>query len=212
MKFFYNPISTYSQKALMALLEKGVSFEPQVVNVMSPEGRAAYEALYPLGKIPLLVDDDGTLLPESSAIVEFLELRFAGQGTRLLPSDPRAAVEARRWDRFADCMLNEPMSKIFFDGRKPAEQRDPAGVKDAFATVQKGMAYLDAHLAKNTWLAGEFSLADCSAAPPLFYLKNVAPYESFKNVTAYASRLLERPSYLKVMSEAMPILKALMGG
>ena len=211
MKFYYNPISTYSQKALVAFFEKGVAFEPNVVNLMSPEGRASYEQVYSVGKIPVLVLDDGSLLTESTAIVEYLELTHAKEGTRLLPVDANAALQTRRWTAFADCMLNETMQKIFFDGRRPADKRDPLGVEQATESLEKGLAFLDAHLAKNTWLAGtEFSMADCAASPPLFYLKQLHPFDKFANVKAYAARALERPAYLKVMAEAMPILQAMM--
>ncbi len=213
MKFYYNPISTYSQKALIALYEKGVAFEPHVVNLMSPEGRASYEEVYTVGKIPVLFLDDGSLLSESSAIVEYLELTHPNAGPHLVPADRNAALQTRRWTSFADSMLNETMQKIFFDTRRPAEKRDPLGVAQATAALEKSLAFMDAHLAKNQWLAGaEYSMADCAATPPLFYLKNLHPFEKFTNVTAYAARALERPAYLKVVAEAMPILQAMMKG
>ncbi|NUP09571.1 MAG: glutathione S-transferase family protein [Polyangiaceae bacterium] len=213
MKLYYNPVSSYSQKALMALYEKNVTFTPVVVNLMDPAGRAELEKIYPVGKVPVLIEDEGRVVPESSIIIELLDQRFPDTGPRLLPTDPALALETRRWDRFVDCYVNEPMQKVFFDGMRPEDKRDAFGVAQARGLLTKACTALDAHLATRTWLNGEaLSLADCGAAPCLSYLRMLQPYDTFKHLTAYAGRLLERPSFVRISKDAEPILKAMQAG
>jgi glutathione S-transferase len=210
MKLYYSPVSSYSQKALMAFYEKNISFTPEVVNLMDPAGRAEYEKFYAVGKVPTLVDDAGELVPESSIIIEYLDQKYPNNPPRLVPEEPKAALQARRWDRFCDQYLNDPMQKIFFDGFRPADKRDALGVAQAKGLLTKACTILDQHLAGKTWLTGEtFSIADCSAAPSLGYLRMVQPFDSFKNVASYAGRLFERPSFVRCQKEAEPILKAM---
>ena len=212
MKLHYNPVSSYSQKALMAFFEKNVAFTPSIVNLMDPTARAEYEKTYPIGKVPMLVDDDGKQVPESSVLIELLDQRYPANPPRLIPEDRAAALETRRWDRFCDNYLNEPMQKIFFDGMRPADKRDALGVQQARDLIKKACGVLDAHLAGKTWITGEaFTMADCSAAPALGYLRMVQPFDDYKNVTSYAGRLFERPSFGRVMKEAEPILRAMQG-
>ncbi len=204
MKLHYNPLSTYSQKALIAFHEKGVPFEPALVNLMSPEGRAAYEAIYPLGKIPLLDAGAGHLVPESSIIIEYLENHFPKQGTRLIPDGADAARQVRFMDRMNDLYLNNPIVTLLFEKlgfRKHTE--------DALATAGKHLRFsyerLDKRLATQDWMCGEFSMADCAAIPPLYYATLAAPFTDYPNLRRYAERARQRPSYARVMAEFVPI-------
>lgn len=213
MKLYYNPVSSYSMKALMALYEKNVDFTPAVVNLMDPAARAEYEKIYPIGKVPFLAveDKDNWLVPESSIIIEYIDRHHPG-GTKLIPDDPDLARQVRHRDRFMDCYVNDPMQKVFFDGMRPAGKNDPFGVEQAHARLETALTMLDAQMANKTWAMGDaFSMADCAAAPCLFYCKKVHPYDGKKNVVGYANRLMERPSFQKVLKEAQPIL-AQMGG
>ena len=210
MKLYYHPLSTYSQKALIAFHEKGVAFEPQIVNLTDPAARAEYEKLYPLGKIPSLVRDDGWFIPESTIIIEYLEGHFP-QGERLIPADRDEARQVRFMDRMFDLYVNESFVKVFFDMRKPEAERDPKGVAAAKKVLDTMYGYMDRHLAGRTWLVGEtFSMAECAAAPPLGYLRAVHPFEGRPNVAAYWSRLEARPSVARVLEEARPYLAAMM--
>jgi glutathione S-transferase len=210
MKLYLNPISSYTQKALIAFYEKKIPFEPMMVNLMDPAARAEYQKVYPIGKVPFLVDDNGRELPESGAIIAYLDHHFPNNPPRLIPADPEAGIEARRWEAFADWYLNETMQKVLFDGMRPADKRDPMGVDAARALIGRAYNVLDRHLAGKTYLVGDaLSIADCAAAPSLFYLQKVAPFASHKNVTAYAARMFERPSYARAIAEAVPILKSL---
>lgn len=211
MELHYHLLSSYAQKTLIGLYEIGASFKPQILDFMNPKARADYEAFYPLGKIPLLVLDDGTLLPESSIIIEHVDLTTPG-GPRLIPADPVRALRVRLLDRQVDNYLNDTLQKIFFDGRKPPEQRDPEGVAIARKRIEVTYRMLDADLAHGQWLAGDsFSLADCAAAPCLAYLRGMVPFDAHKNLAAYAGRVAERPSVQRVREEAAPILKAILG-
>lgn len=212
MKLHYHLLSSYAQKTLIGLHEIGASFESQIVNFMDPKGRAEYEAIYPIGKIPLLVLDDGTQLPESSIIIEYVDRTTPG-GLRLLPADPVQALHVRMLDRQVDNYLADSLVKVFFDGRKPPEQRDPDGVAVARKRIDVMYRRLDAELARTTWLAGDsFSLADCAIAPCLFYLRQMIPFDAHKHLAAYAGRVAERPSVQRVQQEAIPVIRAIMAG
>ena len=216
MKLYYSPVSSYSQKALIAFYEKDVPFTPVVVNLMDPAARAAYEAIHPLGKVPFLyVEENDWRVPESTTIIEWLEDHYPNQGTKLIPDDRHLARQVRFRDRFADNYLNEPMQKIFFDGRKPVEDRDPKGVAAAEKTIDKAYKILEMSLGnvKGPWAMGEnYSMADCSMTPCLNYLRMVRPFSAYPNITSYANRLMERASFMKVMAEAAPILAQMMKG
>jgi glutathione S-transferase len=212
MQLYYFPISTYSQKVVIAFREKQIAFVPRIVSFRG-DGQAEFKKIYPLGTVPLLVDDAGEQLPESTSIIERLERVHPTSGTRLVPADPAQAEVVRFWDRQIDWYLSESFSKIFFDGRKPEDRRDPDGV--AVAKERLGVMFdrLDRQLATRAWIAGDaFSMADCAAAPPLGYLRMQSAFASFKNLDAYAGRLFERPSVASVLADAKPYLAALMGG
>lgn len=213
MKLYYSPVSSYSMKTLMAFHEKGVAFEPTIVNLMDPAARADYAKVYPLGKVPFLrVEDKNLGIAESTTIIEYIDQHFAS-GTKLIPSDPDAAREVRYRDRFFDLHISEPMAKIFFDSWRPQGQGDAFGVTQAKAKLTTAFKMLDDVMADRTWAAGsELTMADCAAAPALFYCRNVHPFTDLKNVTSYANRLMERPSFQKVVKEAEPILAQLMKG
>lgn len=210
MKLYYFPLSSYSQKVLMALYEKGVEFTPELVMVGDPAVKEAYRKVNPFGKIPTLVLDDGHVIPESSIIIEYLEGHHGDSGTRLIPAETDAARQARFMDRFFDLYINDTMQKIFFDGRKPEAERDPRGVAAAKATMDIAYAMGDKIMGSRTWGAGEeFTMADCAAAPALAYARMVYPFNEHKNLVAYTERLLARPSFARVLKEAEPYLAML---
>lgn len=215
MKLYYHPISSYSQKVLMAFHEKGVAFTPELVNLMDPGARAAYEKVSPMGKVPFLrIEEQDWSVPESTIIIEWLEDNHPTKGTKLIPEDKNMARQVRFRDRFADLYLNEPMSKIFFDGLKPENERDPHGVAAARKTLDKAYGAMEMGLSRHNgpWGMGEnFYMNDCAAAPALGYLRMVHPFTNFKALGSYANRLFERPSFMKVMKEAEPFLAAFNG-
>jgi glutathione S-transferase len=203
MKFYYSPLSTYSQKTLMALYEKGATFEPVIVNLRDPAARAEYEKLNPLGKVPLLhvVEKDDRRIPESSIIIEYIDRHCPG-GTKLIPDDPDLARQTRFYDRMFDQYIIEVADKIFFDGWRPEDKRDRYGVEQAHARLDKFFGIADANMAKKPWALGDtFTMADCTAAAGLTFARRVHPFDDRKALVAYLGRLSERPSYRHVMEE-----------
>jgi glutathione S-transferase len=206
LRLFHHPFSSFCQKVLIALYENGTAFEPEVVDLGNPDSRAAFAAVWPLAKFPVLRDEArGLTVPESTAIIEYLALHHAG-ATPLVPADADAALQARLWDRFYDNYLEHPIQKIVGDRLRPADRRDPHGVADARALLDTAYGILEAEMARKTWAAGEtFTLADCAAAPALFYAEWVNPFtQRHPRLGAYFERLMARPSFARVVEEAKP--------
>jgi glutathione S-transferase len=109
-------------------------------------------------------------------------------------------------DRFYDLYVHLPMQKIMGDRLRPADKRDLHGVEEAKAQLRKSYAMIEQQMAAGTWAMGErFTLADCAAAPPLFYGNMAVPFgEDHHNLRAYFERLKARPSFARVMKEAEP--------
>lgn len=199
---YAHPFSSYCQKALVALYENEVAFDYR--SLAEAEANRELEALWPLKRFPLLVDD-GRVIIEASCIIEHVGLHHPGP-RRMIPADPVAAIEVRMLDRFFDNYVSTPQQKIVFDALRPADARDPHGVDDARAMLDKAYAWLDRHLDGREWAAGDtFSLADCAAAPFLFYADwTHAIDRRHANVIAYRQRLLARPSFARCVDEARP--------
>ena len=204
MKLYAHPFSSYCQKVLVALYENVTPFEFRMVAPDDPQAAAEHAALWPLRRIPVLVDDGRTVL-EASIIIEHLHLHHPGP-VRLLPTDPQAALDARRMDRVFDNYVMTPMQKIVADRIRAPEHRDAQGVAEARQLLAAAYRWLDEALAGREWAAGDaFSLADCAAAPALFYADWVQPIdESCARVRAYRQRLLARPSFARAVDEARP--------
>jgi len=206
MQLYFHPVSSNCQKVLMAFHERGVPFDPVVVDMFDPQANARYKAqVNPIGKIPSLRTDAGDVLPESSLIIEYAELRYPDLQPRLIPADPMAALETRRWDRFVDLYLNAAFSKALQDKIRPEGKNDPFGVAEAMARLRDAYAILDAHLADRIWLAaGMFTMADCAAAPSLHIGQRALPHDGFPNLQAYYRRLSARPAWQRVWAENLP--------
>lgn len=168
---------------------------------------SSIEALWPFKRFPVLVDD-GLAVVESSIIIEHLQTHYAGK-VRLIPDAPHKALDVRFMDRFFDQYVMTPQGKIVFDSIRSADERDPAGVADARRMLDTAYRWLDAKMEARTWASGsDFSLADCAAAPALFYADWTYPMGSeFLNVRAYRNRLLARPSFARAVDEARPYRK-----
>lgn len=206
MKLYFHPLSTYSQKALIALYEKDISFEREVIALFDPEVRAQYKKLYPLAKVPLLIDGD-KFIPESTIIIEYIDGLPGKPGVKLIPEDRETARKTRFQDRLADLYLDDSFVTIFFDARKPEQERNPAAVAKAKETLDITYKHLDEHLAKRSWLVGAtFTMADCAAAPPLGYLRMIYPFDKYPNLVSYWNRLSERASVRRVLDEAKPFM------
>ena len=201
-----HPLASFCWKVLIALYENDTPFEAHLVDLGDPEAAATFKALWPTAKMPLLVDTArDRVVPETSIIVEYLQTAYPGP-VQFIPENADLALKVRLLDRLFDLYVQEPMQKIVGDRIRPAGAQDPHGV--AHARSQLAMAYdlLETELAGRTWAAGEdFSLADCAAAPALFYANKLAPLGAdHPNVSAYLDRLLARPSFARVLQEAEP--------
>ena len=209
LKLYMHPLASFCQKALIALYENDTPFEPHFVDLGDEASSAAFKALWPIGKMPVLRDEtrDRTVA-ESSIIIEYLDQHYPG-ANRLIPSDPDAALQARFGDRFYDLYVHEPMQKIVTDRLRPGGKNDPHGVEQARALMQTAYGMIEQEMETRTWAAGDaFTLADCAAAPALFYANKVAPFgETHPRVAAYFDRLMQRPSYARTVREAEPYLK-----
>jgi glutathione S-transferase len=202
----FHPLASYCHKALIALYENDTAFTPNMVNLGDETERAALLKLWPIGKFPVLVDDArNRTLPESTVIIEYLDRYYPG-GTQFIPADVDRALQTRLRDRFYDLYVHEPMQKIVGDRMRPAGKKDPHGVEEARARLRTAYGMIDREMATQTWATGDaFSLADCAAAPALFYANEVLPFgESHVNLAAYFGRLKARPSYARVLKEAEP--------
>ena len=201
---FAHPFASYCWKVLIALYENQTPFTYRVLGPEDPEAATDLEALWPLKKFPVLRDAGRTVI-ESSVIIEYLALHYPGP-VRLLPSDPGKALEVRFLDRYFDNYVMNPMSKIVTNQLRPEGARDAFGVAEARAALDAAYRWLDEWMAGRSWAAGEqFSLADCAAAPALFYADWAHPLgERFGQVRRYRSRLLARPSVARTVDEARP--------
>jgi len=201
-RLYAHPFSSYSQKALIALYENGTPFEYR--SLEDPQANEELAALWPMRRFPVLVDQGRTIL-EASCVVEYLDLHYPGP-VRLIPTDPEAALETRMLDRFFDNYVSTPQQKVVLDRLRPEDRRDVYGVAEARTMLETAYAWLDRHMAGREWAAGDaFSLADCAAAPFLFYADWTHPIDpSFAQVRAYSARLLARPSFARAVDEARP--------
>ena len=201
LHLYFHPFSSYCQKALVALYENDVAFEPHRLD--GPASREL-EALWPMKRFPVLVDGDRTII-EATCIIEYVGLHKPGP-VRLIPDDPKAALETRFMDRFFDNYVATPQQKVVFDALCPQDGRDPYGVQQARKMLETSYAWLDKVMVTREWAAGDrFSLADCAAAPFLFYADWTHPIgAAHQTVTAYRRRLLQRPSFARAVDEARP--------
>jgi glutathione S-transferase len=203
----YHPLSSYCQKVLIALHEFGLPFDRHLLDLGDAAVRDAFRKLWPTGKMPLLIDD-GRAIPETSIIIEHLQTRYSGP-RHLLPEDSDTCLEVRLWDRLFDLYVMTPMQAVVADRLRSETDRDPIAVTAALRTLAMAYDLIEQRMAQRRWAAGEcFSMADCAAAPSLFYAATVAPFPaSHIHLAAYFERLLQRPSFARALEEAKPYFK-----
>ena len=210
LTLYFHPLSSFCQKVLIALYENGTPFTPHKVDLMDEKESAAFKRLWPVGKFPVLRDEkNGQTIPESTSIIEYLAQHYPGP-VQFVPKDPGAALTVRAQDRFYDLNVHLLTQKVITDRLRPAGQNDTFGVEHARALLQTALRIVDKEMAKKTWAAGDaFTMADCAAAPALFYTNRaVQPLAgTFDNVAAYLDRLMKRPSYARALKDAEPFLK-----
>jgi glutathione S-transferase len=202
LTLYEHPFASYCWKALIALYEREVPFEPHLV--LDEADREELSRLWPARGIPVLVDAAaGLTVPESSAVIEYLG--HFGAAPPLIPVDPAVALQARLWDRILDGQVMTPMQKIVADSLRPVAVRDAYGVGEAREQLEPAYELLDRHLEDRLWAAGDtFTLADCAAAPSLFYARVVHRWdkERLVELTRYFESLTTRRSVARVIEEA----------
>lgn len=199
---YAHPFSSYSQKALIALYENGIDFEFRMLSPEEPENLADWEKRWPVKRFPILLDQNREIL-EATIVIEYLDLHYPGPAP-LIPIDPDAAIDVRMMDRFFDNYISTPQQKVVFNAIRPETDRDPYGVNEAREMLERAYGWLDKRMQGRQWASGgSFSLADCAAAPFLFYADWTHRIDAkFANVIAYRQRLLARPSVVRAVDEA----------
>jgi glutathione S-transferase len=203
LTLYGHPISSYTWKVLTALYENGTPFEPITVDQNT---YADFIAKWPMGKFPILLDTDRKrMITETSVIIEYLDRYYPGPAP-LLPNDFDTALEVRRWDRVFDHM-NTTLTKLVIDNIRPEGQRDPYGVEEARRIMGGIYTVVEAQLRDGGFIVGDtFTMADCSAAPALWYGTRNAPLEGqFPRIAAYLERLKARPTFARAVRESKPL-------
>ena len=209
MKLYYAPASSYSQRVLIALYEKELDFIPIEVNLFDAESRKQYLQINRFGKIPTLITDDGEVILEASIQIEYLD-NYQNQ-IPLIPKDLKANLEMRMLERIIDVYVNGGREALFKDSQRSPSERGKKEVVKAKGLLESACNLLDEKLRLRTWLVGDmFTLADCSAAPTLSYLRIVYDYQHLQNLTAYFKRLEAKPSVAKVFESGREQMKQML--
>jgi glutathione S-transferase len=204
LTLYYHPLSSFCWKTLIALYEADVAFEPRLVNLGDPADKAAFQAVWPLAKFPVLRDDiRGKTVPESSIIVDYLA-QYYPSARSLVPTDPDQARECRLRERLIDSYIHLPFQQIVAERIRPQGNPDPFGVDQDRGAVRQGYDTV-APLIEGPWAMGEtFTLADCAALPALYYADHAVSLDPWPALRAYLERLKARPSVARVLTEAEP--------
>lgn len=203
LTLYGHPISSFTWKVLIALYENDTPFDFITVDQNT---YADFIAKWPMGKFPILLDSDRQqMVTETSVIIEYLDSYYPG-ATRFIPKIKRDALEARRWDRVFD-HLNVTMSKIVVDNIRPEGQRDPYGVEEAKRIIAGIYGVIETQLGAREFIVGDsFTLADCAAAPALWYATRNAPLAgAYPRIAAYLERATQRPSFARALKESEPL-------
>ncbi|MFM2119890.1 MAG: hypothetical protein RL722_1358 [Pseudomonadota bacterium] len=205
LTLYLHPLASYCHKVLIALYEAGTPFTPRLIELQHEDQRAELRAHWGLCKFPVLHDGArGLSLPESSIIIEHLDLHHPGPQPLIPRGDADAALQVRLWDRIFDHYIHAPMQDMVNDHLRQSH----LDLGPQRQLISRSYALVDAQLARHAWAAGaDFSLADCAAAPALFYASTLVPLPAeLPHLQAYFERLMARPSVARVLDEARPWL------
>ena len=202
LTLFYHPLSSYCHKAPIGLYESGLEFSRHLIDLGIEADRALLRSHWALCKFPVLFDSASQKnIPESTSIIEYLNT-WSSAGANLIPASPDSAFEVRHWDRLFDNYVHTPMQQIVADRIAQAQ----ADLSPQRQLLQNSYRLIDNQVRSHPWAAGEsFSLADCAAAPSLFYASTLEPFPiALKGLNEYFERLVARPSVARVLEEAKP--------
>ena len=206
LTLYYHPLSSFCMKVLIALYENDTPFTPHMVDLMDETHRADFLKVWPVGKFPVLRDAArDRIIPESSVIIAHLDRHFPGR-VRLIPEDSDVSSQMHVYDRLFDNYVNLAVQRIVIDRLRPAGQRDPFGVEQTKSHLRATLDMIERDFAGNAWIMGEdFTMADCAAAPALFYADKIMPLkQAHPKVAGYLGRLMRRPSFMRALKEAKP--------
>ena len=201
LSLYYHPLASFCHKVLIALYERDIEFDRRVINLADEADRAELKAIWPFAKFPVIRDHANKRdIAEASIIIEYLD--SCGAAEPLIPRDRDEALEVRFWDRIFDNYVQVPLQHIVAD-RLSGARGDMTTARSTLATAYR---LVDGHVASRVWVAGGgFSMADCAAAPALFYASSIQPFpDEHPNLKAYFDRLTERPSFHRVLEESKP--------
>lgn len=200
IEIYGHPFAAFAWKPLIAAYERDVPFTFRMVDPEHADNSARMAELSPTGQFPALVDGNRTVT-QSNAVIEYLD-RF-GNSPPMIPADPDRALDARMLADVFDSYIAGPMQKIVGEALRPGDQQDPRRVAEAKAGLETAYAWLSARIGSGWATGGDFSIADCAAAPALFYADwvHAIPDGALK---AYRTRLLAHPSVARAVDEARP--------
>jgi glutathione S-transferase len=202
LELYGHPFSSYTWKALIPLYAEVTEFQFRQV----PENQENYfelKRVWPFGKFPVLVDN-GEVIAEATCIIEHLQANYPA-GNDWIP-DGEIGRRVRFLDRFFDLYVQGNMQPSVNNALREEGQRDPYGAEQGLKNLRTAYDWLEANLPDGGWAAGEtFTLADCAAAPALFYADWVDEIgDGRPKLKAYRARLLAHPQVARVVDEARP--------
>ncbi|WP_395647595.1 glutathione S-transferase family protein [Terricaulis sp.] len=202
LTLYAHPLSSFCWKALIALYENDTAFE---LHLLDQNAWGEFAAKWPVARMPALEDSERKqFVPEATMVIEYLDLHYPGR-TRFIPRDADAALQVRIWDRFFDNYLQVPMQKIVGDRIRPEGKKDPHGVEEARRLIATSYAVLEKQLGDRQFAVGDgFTMADCAAAPALFYAAKNVPIDGYRKGAAYLERLQQRPCFARALKESEP--------
>jgi glutathione S-transferase len=204
LELYGHPFASFVWKPLIALYERDVPFGFRIVDPDNPQNQQRIAELSPTGQFPALVDG-AREVTESNAVIEYIDL-YHGSAPPMVPADPKEALEARMMADVFDDYVDVPMQRIVAEAFRGEGEEDPRGVADAKAVLDRSYAWLDRRMRNREWAAcNRFTIADCAAAPALFYADWVYPIpDGYAALATFRARLLARPSVARVVEEARP--------
>ena len=199
MKIIGTNPSPYTRKVRIVAAEKKIEYEYEIDNPWQDE--TAVPKNNPLGKVPVLVLEDGTVLFDSRVIVEYLD--SVSPVGKLLPAANRERIDVKRWEALADGVLDAGVA-VRLENLRPENERSPSWIKRQMAKLDLGISEMDKQLAARKWCAGtNFSLADIAVGACLGWFDYRFPQIDWRKNTPNLSRLMEklneRPSFIDTM-------------
>ena len=195
MKLIASLTSPYARKVRIALAEKKIEYELVEAAPFAPD--TTVPSFNPLGKVPILVLDDGTNLFDSRVIVEYLDT--VSPVSRLIPEPSRQRITVKRWEALADGIC-DAAATIVLEGRRPAKVQSKDWIDRQRLKIDRGVAELSGELGERTWCNGEaYSLADIATGCALGYLDFRQPSIDWRggypNLVKLAEKLAKRSSF-----------------